>query len=80
MSLSLYKDHTDLKIIKLLNITNKFIKNNPNIIFNRADKENITVALNRTDYINKIEDMLKDIDTYNSPVNKNPIRKFTNDF
>jgi len=38
-----------------MNITDEFIKNNPNIIYTRADKGNIIVALNRIDYVNKIE-------------------------
>jgi len=32
--------------------------NNPNIIFTRADKGNITVALKKTEYLNKTEEIL----------------------
>jgi len=42
----------------LLKITNKFVRNNPNIIFTKANKGNITVALNKIEYLNKIEDVL----------------------
>jgi len=73
MSTSFLKNHTDVKIIKLLNTTKEFLKNNPNIIFIRADKGNITVAVNKIEYTNKIEDMLRDRDTYN-PINKNPTK------
>jgi len=73
MSTPLPKNHTDLKIIKLLNTTKEFLKHNPNIIFTRADKGNITVALNKIEYTNKINEMLQDIDTYN-PINKDPTK------
>lgn len=45
-------------------LTKKFIKNNPNVIFTRADKGNITVALANHDYKHKIINMLQDEDTY----------------
>jgi len=47
-------DIIDNKIFDLIKHTNKFIKNNLNIIFTRADKGNITVALDKQDYINNI--------------------------
>jgi len=59
-----------------MKIANKFIKNNPNIIFTRADKGNITVALNKTEYLNTIDNMLKDTETY-SVINKESIKKLT---
>jgi len=53
-SQALYKDpktytviNKDIQIIDLLKIMNKFLKNNPNIIFTTADKGNITVALDK---------------------------------
>jgi len=49
-----------------------------NILFTRADKGSITAALDKNDYINKIENMLNDTDTY-TKINKNPIKKLTND-
>jgi len=49
-----------------------FIKKNPDVIFTRADKGNITVALNREDYINSITNMLEDINTY-IKIKKDPI-------
>jgi len=50
--------------------------NNPNILFTRADKGNVTVALNKNVYIDKIVSMLQDKDTY-SIINRNPIRKIS---
>jgi len=51
--------------------TTNFCKNNPNIIFTRANKGNVTVALNKDEYLQKIELMLQDQNTY--IVKKNPI-------
>jgi len=51
--------------------TQLFLKNNPDIIFIRAD--NITVAMKKTDYIKKMEVLLNDKMTY-SIVKKNPIQ------
>lgn len=34
----------------LVNATKSFLKNNPDIVFTRADKRNITVALDNNDY------------------------------
>jgi len=41
-----------------------FIKKHSSIIFTRADKGNITVALDKNEYITKMEDILHDQDTY----------------
>jgi len=41
-----------------------FIKNNPDIIFTKADKGNTTVMLERKDYLKKINDILRDTNTY----------------
>jgi len=41
------------KLSCLIKTTKHFIKNHPNVIFTRADKGNITVALDRNDYIAK---------------------------
>jgi len=48
----------------LLKVTKSFCKNNTNIIFTKVDKGNITVALNRTYYINNVNEILKDSTTY----------------
>jgi len=48
----------------LTNYTKNFCLRNPEIIFTRADKGNITVALNKNNYINKMECLLGDINTY----------------
>jgi len=54
----------DKTLLSLKTLTTRFCKNNPNILFIRADKGNVTVALDRNEYIKKIESMLHDSDTY----------------
>jgi len=78
LSKTMYNHPIDKKIITLLESTKKFLKNNPNILFTRADKGSITVALDKNDYINKIDNMLNDTDTY-TKINKNPTKKLIND-
>jgi len=51
------------KIQHLLKSTKKFIEEHPDILFTRADKGNITVALNRNLYIEKMEEVLCDTNT-----------------
>jgi len=54
-----------------------FIKYHPSIIFTKADKGNITVALDKNKYITKMEEMLQDQDTY-SNIKNNSINKLMN--
>jgi len=56
----------------LSNYTKNFCQNNPEVIFTRADKGNITVALNKNNYIRKMEDLLGDTNTY-TLIKKRPI-------
>jgi len=53
----------DKEIARLYKETQTFLKNNSNIIFTQADKENVTMAINK-DYINKVEELLNDKNTY----------------
>ena len=59
---------------KKLIATNKFLKNNPNIMFTKADKGNVTVCLNKSDYTSKMLELLSDQNTYTN-VNRNPLSK-----
>jgi len=58
------------------NNTNKFLKNNKNIMFTRADKGNTTVAMNIDNYKEKMNLLLSDSDTY-VMIKKDPTRKIT---
>ncbi|KYQ53305.1 hypothetical protein ALC60_07594, partial [Trachymyrmex zeteki] len=60
------------ELFSLVKCTSQFMKNNSNIIFTRVDKGNITVALDRNDYINKVTQMLEDPETY-TRLKKNPL-------
>ena len=57
---------------------NKFCKQNPNIIFTRADKGNTTVPLNKDLYIMKVEELLNDRDNY-TKIKHNPAQKIEKD-
>jgi len=65
------------RLIELKNATVKFCKSNPNVIFTRADKGNVTVAIDRIDYLNKIETLLQDQNTY-MLINKDPMKNIEN--
>jgi len=58
--------------------TKNFIQNNKNIMFTRADKGNITVAMNTIDYNEKMNKILIDKQTY-TKIDKDPIKGITND-
>jgi len=73
-----HKDTKDIQILELLQKTKKFVKNNPNVIFTRADKGNVTVALDKNDYYIKIEEILKDTETY-TIISKDPTNRLTKD-
>ncbi|KYN22078.1 hypothetical protein ALC57_05535 [Trachymyrmex cornetzi] len=62
------------KIIKMFILTKKFARSNPNVIYTHADKRNITVAINKDDYVNKMNSMLEDESTY-TIINRNTSNK-----
>jgi len=65
------------ELIQLQKESKQFIKNNPEVILTKADKGNITVALNKNEYMFKINEMLQDTNTY-SILSKNPLNKLIN--
>jgi len=67
----------DETLIRAANFTKKFQRENPNVIITRADKGNVTVALDREIYLKKITNMFSDESTY-LVLNKNLIRKMIN--
>lgn len=68
----------DLHITRIKKTTNRFIKNHPDLVITRADKRNVTVVLNRADYIQKMKMLLNDSKTY-VRVARDPIKRITND-
>ena len=63
-----------MELSHLNRITSAFFKKNSNIIFTRADKGNVTIALDKLDYIKRVEELLHDESTY-TIINENPIKK-----
>jgi len=61
------------ELIRLLKITKSYCKNNTNIIFTKADKGNVIVALDGAHYFNSINLMLNDQTTYER-IQKNPVK------
>jgi len=61
-----------------VNCTRKFITDHPSILFTKADKGNVTVALDKNDYLLKIGQMLNDTDTYIKIDTKNQSKKIEN--
>jgi len=51
-------DHNNMRMLHLRKLTNEFIKNNSKVIFTRADKGNIIVTLDQTQYKQTISLML----------------------
>jgi len=66
----------DKELIQLQKESKRFLNDNPEIILTKADKGNITVALNKAEYMNDINEMLQDTNTY-SRLAKNPLNKLT---
>jgi len=54
-----YQSQNDVQLLKMAEDTKKFTKSHPNVIFTRADKGNVTVAL-KDFYIIQINEMLQD--------------------
>jgi len=51
----------------------------PNLIFTVQSRQNVIVALDKDTYISKVNDMLRDVNTYEK-VNKDSTRKISNNF
>ncbi|KYN22657.1 hypothetical protein ALC57_04947, partial [Trachymyrmex cornetzi] len=64
------------KLRYLFSVTKQFIKNNQEVVFTRADKGNVTVALNINTYKDKMNDMLKDRSTY-TMIERDPTKQLT---
>ena len=64
--------------MKWISVTNGFVKEHTNILFTRADKGNITVAMDKDEYTRKMELMLADSKTY-ALVDGDPCKKIISD-
>ncbi|EFN65031.1 hypothetical protein EAG_07925, partial [Camponotus floridanus] len=61
-------------LIRLYSTTKNFLLTNKDLILTRADKGNVTVALDKNDYLNKVEDLLRNENTY-VVIKKDPTKK-----
>ena len=77
ISSPIFTSPTNKQLLKLEFDTCKFILALPNINFTHADKGNITVAIDKDIYINKMITLLSDSDTYILS-KKDPTKKLTN--
>lgn len=66
--------YPERQLLQCYTNTLQFCRTNPNIIFTRADKGNVTVVLDRKTYISKIEGILNDSKSY-TVVKKNSVKK-----
>jgi len=58
------KNLVDEKLISMTNYTKNYCRKNHDVIFTRVDKGNVTIALNKSIYIEKMEVALQDTNTY----------------
>ena len=72
------RSNKDKALIHALHKSKGFLKEHPEIILTRADKGNVTVALDKGDYTHKMNVMLSDRSTY-EVLHKDPTRKITSD-
>ncbi|XP_067216467.1 uncharacterized protein [Linepithema humile] len=66
----------DRKLLNWLYKTKKFINENPDLLFTRADKGNSTVVMKKSEYMEKMVDILSDTNTYQI-VKKDPTKILT---
>jgi len=69
-------NYMDRHIYNEFNKCRKFLKNNKDILVTTADKGQVTVIMDHSDYILQMSDIFDDDSTYRS-VKKNPIRKIS---
>ena len=70
---SIHISESDREFAKNLVHTKTFLKNNNDIFFTKADKGNLTVCMNISDYKQKMNTLLEDKSTY-LVINKNPLK------
>ena len=68
---------TDKHVLSTVEQTKQFLKQNPNILILNADKGNKTVAMEKSDYENRMNNILGDMMTYRR-LNKDPTSKMEN--
>ncbi|XP_071577748.1 uncharacterized protein [Temnothorax nylanderi] len=72
----LHMKYIDRYILNEFNNCKKFLKNNQDIFVTKADKGQITVIMNKTDYNDRMKDLLNDNSTYKK-LNNDPSKQLT---
>ncbi|GAB1861615.1 hypothetical protein CAJAP_02694 [Camponotus japonicus] len=67
----------DRYVLGGLSLCKQFLRDNDDLFVTKADKGQVTVVMNKIDYVEKMEALLCDQSTYKK-LNKDPIRKLTN--
>ena len=61
------------QLINNINKTKVFFKKNVDLMFTMADKGNVTVALNKSEYLRKMDTLFSDVTTYKK-IKKSPLK------
>ena len=69
---------TDRTLFKKIKTAQKFTSDNKDIFFAQSDKGNVTVCLEKAEYIRKINELLSDNNVYKE-IKENPLKKLQND-
>jgi len=72
-----YVNFVDRYILRGFSLCSEFLHDNDDLLVTKADKGQVTVVMDRCDYVNKMESLLGDQSTYRE-LKKDPIRKLTN--
>ncbi|XP_071579989.1 uncharacterized protein [Temnothorax nylanderi] len=73
---NIHVEYIDRYILREFSNCQRFLRNNPDIFVTKADKGQITVIMDRTDYNDRMIDLLNDESTYNKLKN-NPNKKLS---
>jgi len=57
-------DHNEKLLLRCLHHTKKFAKDNPDILFTKADKGNATIAMDLSEYKSRMIEIFSDSNTY----------------
>jgi len=61
-----------------LRCAKEFVRDNPDVLLTKADKGNVTVAIDVSEYNKKMRGLLSDSNTYGI-VEKDPTKRLTNE-
>ena len=71
---SIHNSDLEKSIEKGIKLTREFLKNNIELLVTKADKGNVTVILNKQNYLDKMQNLLDDSSTYEK-IDLGPLQK-----